>query len=88
MSNNFMKAPGNIVKHLRPAAGRSLPDDPWEAMALTRGPYFSVTESQYRAIEAMAIEHDTDILVLHGRQVTFGEWDSGERAIVPLCRSI
>ncbi len=73
----------SLVDGLIPVSGKHLPLDFKQAVVLLTRPYTAITEKQYHAICEKAGSANTDILLMNGHQVTFGNADMGY-ALMPL----
>lgn len=72
------------VSHLKPLPNCRLPKDYSKAVGLLERPYFPLKPDQYKRIEKIAADNNTDILVDEaGRQYTFGYAD-GQDMLMPI----
>ncbi len=86
MENSLLlNTPRNLTRRLSSAPGKRLPADFKQAVAMLKRPYYRLNEPAYQAVTAVA--GDSDIVLLDGRQMTFGDADGG-KALKPLAKDI
>jgi hypothetical protein len=81
----LLNTPRNLTKRLSSAPGKRLPADFRQAVAMLKRPYYRLDEAAYQAVTAIA--GDSDIVLLDGKQMTFGDADGG-KALMPLAKDI
>lgn len=81
----LLATPKNLAARLAPAPNQRLPPDFRSAVALLKRPYFRLSADAYALVRAVA--GDSDIVLLDGRQMTFGDAD-GRKALMPLAKLV
>ena len=77
--------PRNLAARLMPVPNKRLPSDFKSAVALLKRPYFRLSAEAYALVRSVA--GDSDVVLLDGRQMTYGDADGG-KALMPLSRTI
>lgn len=77
--------PRDLAARLAPEPNKRLPADFKSAVALLKRPYFRLSADAYALVRSVA--GDSDIVLLDGKQVTYGDAD-GSKALMPLAKSI
>ena len=78
---------GPSMRDVKADPGKQLPANFKQAVAMLKRPYIAITTEQYTQIAELASNADTDVVLYHGRQMTFGEADGGY-ALMPLAVAI
>lgn len=81
----LLATPRHLAARLAPAPHKRLPEDFRSAVALLKRPYYRLGADAYALVRAVA--GDSDIVLLDGRQMTFGDAD-GSKALMPLAESL
>lgn len=81
----LLNTPRNLSRRLSSAPGKRLPANFKQAVAMLKRPYYRLDEAAYQAV--CAIAGDSDVVLLDGRQMTFGDAD-GCKALMPLAKDI
>lgn len=81
----LLPTPRNLAARLAPEPNKRLPADLKSAVALLKRPYFHLSAEAYALV--LSVASDSDIVLLNGKQMTYGDAD-GSMALMPLARPI
>ncbi len=81
----LLPAPRDLASRLAPAPKKRLPADFRSAVALLKRPYFRLSAEAFAQVQTVA--GDSDVVLLDGRQMTFGDADGG-KALMPLAKPV
>lgn len=77
--------PRNLAGRIQAAPNKRLPADFKKAVALLKRPYYRLDDAAFKLVQDVA--GDSDIVLLDGKQMTFGDADGG-KALMPLAKEI